>query len=77
MVFSIINRKNFYVFANKARGIARMAELLKLLGIENRIIYMEDIRIDNMHQSIDWKAVEKSLNKLKKESGEWLILNLK
>lgn len=77
MVFSIINRKNFYVFANKARGIARMAELLKLLGIENRIIYMEDIRIDNMHQSIDWKAVEKRLNKLKKESGEWLILNLK
>lgn len=80
MVFSIINRKSFFVFANKTRGVARMTELLDLLGIENRIIFPDDENQNlgsMLRNPIDWNAVEKRLSALKKESGNWLLNALK
>lgn len=38
-VFSIIFHKQFTVIANKERGVSRFQTLLKMFGLENRMIY--------------------------------------
>lgn len=55
-VFSIIFNKPFIVYANKQRGYARFQSLLKMFGLENRLIYkIEDY--DGITDGIDWNRV--------------------
>lgn len=78
LAFSIINSKDFIVFGNLKRGLARITELLALLGIEDRIILEEDI--EQLHlefKPIDWNSVNKKLDFLRQESSEWLLNNLR
>jgi nucleoside-diphosphate-sugar epimerase len=77
MVFSIINHTPFFVFANKARGIARMTELLDMLGIQNRIIVEgADVATLSENLSIDWDEVDKKLAEYRAESIQWLQKSL-
>ncbi len=76
-VFSIINHTPFYVFTNKKRGTARIKELLDLLGIEDRLIYTDEMHNEALQKDIDWNAVEKRLTILRKQSGDWLLNSLK
>ena len=76
MVFSIINRKQFCVFTNAKRGTARMAELLSLLGLEDRLIFPDDTDLAKFCEPIHWEAVGKKLDVLRKRSEEWLLKNL-
>lgn len=58
-VFSIIFRKQFYLYANKDRGMERYTSLFNMLGIKGRSIQsIEDVR--NM-KPIDYNAVYKRL----------------
>lgn len=65
-VFSIIFRKQFYLYANKERGLERYISLFNTLGINNRIVQsIEDVR--NM-KPIDYNAVYKRLKYCQDES---------
>lgn len=66
MCFAIIFKKPFVALCNKERGAARFESILKLLGLESRLINsLEDYQ--NM-QEIDWDSVYKKLNLLKQKS---------
>ena len=75
-VFAIINHTPFLVFANKARGVARMTELLDMLSIKERIIYNDTFDIRKVDAPIEWDKVDNKLIQLRKESAGWLISSL-
>ncbi|MDX4975384.1 polysaccharide pyruvyl transferase family protein [Myroides odoratimimus] len=77
-VFSIIFNKQFIAIGNKERGLARFESLLKLFGLEDRLVV--DYNESNMailNKQIDFEAVNEKRNLLKKESVEFLLNSLK
>lgn len=65
-VFSIIFRKQFYLYANNERGMERYTSLFRMLGINNRAVRcMEDVK--NM-LPIDYDILHKKLKELQEES---------
>ena len=72
-VFSILFEKPFIVYGNKKRGAARFHSLLKIFGLEDRLITTNEEAEKVINEPIDWKKVntikkewqEKSLNFLK------------
>lgn len=73
MVLSIINHTDFIVFGNRMRGIARIAELLGKLGLDDRIVYEEDDFDVSSYPPIDWKTVDDKLEPLRSRSQNWLL----
>ena len=73
MVFSIINNTDFVVFGNKTRGLARIAELLSELGIEDRTIEDNVGYEPREFQPINWDEVNATLAKLREKSSNWLL----
>jgi exopolysaccharide biosynthesis predicted pyruvyltransferase EpsI len=71
-VFSIIFNKPFWVIVNKSRGAARFESLLKLFGLENRIISGNEVNQDTVLTPIDWSYVNSKLNNLKEFSLTFL-----
>lgn len=53
-VFSIIFNKPFITIANKGRGISRFTSLLKMFGLEDRLIYS----VDNLNESLINKKID-------------------
>jgi len=72
-LFSIIFNKQFITIANKRRGIARFSSLLKLFGLENRLIFsikeLTDSLINNL---IDYDIVNRKKDNIKKISMDFL-----
>lgn len=71
--FSIIFNKPFISIGNKKRGITRFSSLLKMLGLEDRLIF--DFGADSLkklNNTIDFEEVNKKLNEKKKESLNFL-----
>jgi hypothetical protein len=66
-VFSILYRKNFVTAANKKRN-SRIEELLKCLGLENRMIYSDKINLFHL-SSIDYSSVEQKLSEIRKHDS--------
>ena len=72
-VFSIIFNKPFIVYGNKERGMARFNSLLKIFGLEARLVTNNEEAKKIISQPIDWEKIntikkewqEKSLNFLK------------
>lgn len=62
-VFSIIFNKPFWVIANAGRGNARFESLLRLYGLENRMIAPGDAVLWN--KAIDWERVNEIRQKEK------------
>ncbi len=55
-VFSVIFHKEFYVFnRQKAKVNSRMESLLKMFGVENRLIYGTE---GSHHRRLDWDVIE-------------------
>ena len=79
IVLSLINKTPFVVFANRFRGLARMKDLLELVGLEKRILYDDEEINEALFdlKAIDWEYVEKILDRRRKESSEWLLNGLK
>lgn len=74
MVFSILYRKNFWVF-KRGNMNSRIFDLLELLNLTNRIIDLE--KIDNIYsinynESIDYDKVYEILNTERKKSIQFL-----
>ena len=74
-VFSIIFKKQFLVVGNKERGMARFESLLKMFGLEDRLV-ADDVDINSL-QPIDYDKVYQFYGKLKEKSVSFLSENLK
>lgn len=73
-IFSIIFKKQFIVVGNRERGMARFESLLKMFGLEERLV---DEKIDiNTLQSIDYDKVYNHYVQLKEKSLHFLLKNL-
>ena len=72
-VFSILFEKPFIVYGNKKRGVARFLSLLKIFGIEDRLVTNNKEAEKIISQPIDWEKV----NTIKKEWQEKSINFLK
>lgn len=73
MVFSILFRKSFICIGNRNRGLTRFTSLLKLLDLEERLIYsMDDLSIDIVKKAIDYRKVEILLYKARSKSIQFL-----
>ncbi len=76
-VFSIIFNKPFICIANKERGLSRFTSMLKIFGLEDRLIFSKEDFSDNLLKDIDYKKVnaikrgwqEKSIRFLKGNLG--------
>ena len=77
-LFSLIFNKPFLIYANKKTGIARYESLLKILSLEDRIVYeLSDFKPEILHKKIDWEVVNKTLELKRKESNDFLDFHLK
>lgn len=73
-VFSIIFKKQFVVVGNKDRGMSRFESLLKLFGLEDRLV---DVHCDvSILQQIDYDNVYSIYDKLKESSMIYLLGSL-
>ena len=76
MVFSILFNKPFWVIGNKSRGLSRFTSLLTLLGLENRLLDISELKIVEVSTPIDWKQVNVWLDRLRQQSQDWLLKSL-
>ena len=72
--FAIIFNKPFIVFPPKMLGTARITSLLKMFGLENRMVsnLNEFNKVLTSKDKIDWKIVNEILSKKKKEQDIFL-----
>ena len=73
-VFSIIFNKQFFVYGNKQRGLSRFESLLKMFGLENRIVSTPDEIADL--SPINYDVVNPLLENYRKDSIEFLTQSL-
>jgi exopolysaccharide biosynthesis predicted pyruvyltransferase EpsI len=71
-VFSIIFNKPFLIIGNKKRGLTRFYSLLKLYGLEDRIITDNEDNLSVINKIIDWESVNSILNSMRKKSYTYL-----
>ena len=74
-VFSIIFNKKFVVLGNEKRGMARFYSLLKMYGLEERLI-TDWSNFDIVTKSIDWDSVNRIREERKNFSMEFLLNSL-
>lgn len=75
-VFSILFNKPFIVIANRERGMARFTSLLKLFGLENRLVYsLEDITDEMLYESVDFERTNRILS-MEREKAQRFLLEL-
>lgn len=74
-VFSILFHRQFVVIGNKERGLARFRSLLRVFGLENRMI----LNPDDYHTipDIDYSNVDLILNRKREEAISFLSCYLK
>lgn len=72
-VFSIIFNKPFFVIGNEGRGLARFQSLLKMFGLEDRLITNSKIDTSSL---IDWNVVNAKRTQLQSESIKYLTGSL-
>lgn len=75
-VFSIIFNKPFWVLKNTNRGNTRFESLLKLFGLENRLIDLNMFSIADINKPVEWSNINKVLQKLSIYSQELLLKSL-
>ncbi|MCD2448855.1 polysaccharide pyruvyl transferase family protein [Methylicorpusculum oleiharenae] len=71
--FSILFNKPFLALGNESRGSARFNSLLKIFGLENRLINsLQELTDEQIKESINWVHVNKVLNERKAEAVRFL-----
>lgn len=75
-VFSIIFNKQFVAIANYERGASRFLSLLKMLGIEDRLVESVEGAKSILNKKIDYTKVNEILTSKKEESIAFLKENL-
>lgn len=80
MCFAIIFKKPFIALVNKKRGATRFYSLAKLLGLEKRLIDIEENAVKDVdrfiNDIIDYHSVYKVLEKEKTKGLQWLSIRL-
>jgi hypothetical protein len=77
-VFAILFNKPFIAYGNKARGMARFNSLLKMFGLEDRLVVTkEEANIAKIKQKIDWESVNSKLTEYRNISNNYLLETLK
>ena len=71
-VFSIIFNKPFITILNKERGADRFTSLLGLLGLDNRLVDINDDYLPLLNESISYPDVNKKLESLRENSITFL-----
>ncbi len=70
-VFSIIFEKPFFVLANRDRGLTRIDSLLRMFGLEDRLI--SDFSIENINLTpINWQEVNSKKEILRNYSWDFI-----
>lgn len=73
-VFSIIFNKPFIAYGNPRRGIDRFKSLMKILGLEDRLVAnFGQIDISAVLRPIDWAAINQRLDDMRLHSVQFLI----
>lgn len=73
-VFSILFHKPFYVLPNQGRGMSRIESLLKVFGLEHRLLLQ--FEINDEQKAIDWGKVDRQLETWRKKSQQFLVRSL-
>lgn len=76
-VFSILFNKPFLVFGNQMRGISRIASLLKLLNLEDRIVLSAENLKEKASAPICWDEVNRKLETEREKAKNFLREALK
>lgn len=81
VIFSVINNTDFVVLCRRKdeNGAVRFQDILSRLGLEDRIVFddqFESFRADNL-PIIDWGSVNTKVDELRKDSGDWLLKQVK
>lgn len=71
VVFSIINRKDFRVYASIESRVKKISALLDQFGIGNRDIVGADA--DKKNDAIDYDAVYRNIDRLRADSEDYLL----
>jgi hypothetical protein len=71
VVFSILNKKDFRVFASIDSRIRKIAALLEQFGIGDRSLTAQTVGRDD--DAIDYDAVYRCVDRLREESGDYLL----
>ncbi len=74
---SIVFRKPFVVVGNKARGINRFLSVLKLFGLENRLITKASEFKPDLYADLDESTISTTLNTMRTKSINFIINSLK
>lgn len=73
VAFSILFNKPFIAFSNPKRGIARFTSILRVFGLEDRLIRdAASADIDAMLKPIDWEQVNARLDAARAKSVQFL-----
>lgn len=77
-VFSILYNKPFIVLGNKRRGMSRFTSLLKMFGLENRLVLELEEKITSqlLSQEINWGNVNEILEKERNKALNFLVKSL-
>jgi hypothetical protein len=77
-IFSILFKKPFLVVGNNERGMARFSSLLKMFGLENRLLLnTNELPMELLTDVIDWEKVNALLDTKREEAISFLINSLK
>lgn len=71
-VFSIIFNKPFWVIPNNKRGKSRFYSLLRMFGLENRLLNIDEMSVQDFSASIDWNRVNARKTELQAVSINFL-----
>ena len=75
-VFSIIYNKPFIAIGNKSRGLSRFTSLLKLFGLEGRLVdCLSEVNEDVVNMNIDWRKINAILKDEQRRSRKFLKEN--
>lgn len=75
-VFSIIFNKPFVCIANKERGLSRFTSLLKIFGLEDRLIFSSQDLSEKIFENIDYDKLNAIKHNWQEKSFEFLKCNL-
>lgn len=77
VVFSIIFNKPFIAYANPKRGLARFTSILKLFGLQDRlIINSAELDLNRIHLPINWTQINHHIETLRAYSVNFLQTSL-
>lgn len=73
LLFALIFEKNFVCVPNQHGGVSRIENVLKMIGLEHRLMENNEIDLDYlMNQQIDFNKVHQNLAHMKKFSIEFI-----